>query len=435
MENSSDAPNLLLIPSRDRIYRRATTIPYSCPDLLQNHTMAPLTSLFAFVALFFAFAIATHTSNWAVLVSTSRFWFNYRHLANVLSLYRTVKRLGIPDSQIILMLPDDMACNPRNSFPGTVFNDKSRLLDLYDDKGQGEQEGMGGIEVDYRGNEVTVENFIRLLTDRWPSSQPSSKRLMTDDRSNILIYMTGHGGNEFLKFQDAEEISSFDLADAFEQMWEKKRYHELLFMIDTCQANTMYPAFYTPNIIATGSSAKDQSSYSHHADQDVGVAVIDRWTYTNLEFLEARLNGTASDVRLGELFDYYTFERVHSEAGVRYDLFPGVAEAARDRRILDFFGNVQGVEVDDGDAEDGSWREDLEKLKRFVEIAEAEEKRMAAKESPSEPASAQDGSIAEGRQKSGRPALDMAKGGESWLKQAVGVGSLLALGAAWFVVK
>ena len=47
---------------------------------------------------------------------------------------------------------------------------------------------------------------------------------MTDERSNILVYMTGHGGNEFLKFQDAEEISAFDLADAFEQMWEKKRY-------------------------------------------------------------------------------------------------------------------------------------------------------------------------------------------------------------------
>lgn len=35
--------------------------------------------------------------------------------------------------------------------------------------------------------------------------------------------MTGHGGNEFLKFQDNEEISAFDIADAFEQMWEKKR--------------------------------------------------------------------------------------------------------------------------------------------------------------------------------------------------------------------
>ena len=402
--------------------------------------MAPFTYLFALLALFLALASATHTSNWAVLVSTSRFWFNYRHLANVLSLYRTVKRLGIPDSQIILMLPDDMACNPRNSFPGSVFNDKSRLLDLYDDKGGEQKEGMGGIEVDYRGNEVTVENFVRLLTDRWPSSQPASKRLMTDDRSNILIYMTGHGGNEFLKFQDAEEISSFDLADAFEQMWEKKRYHELLFMIDTCQANTMYPAFYTPNIIATGSSAKDQSSYSHHADQDVGVAVIDRWTYANLEFLESRLNSTSSDVRLGELFDYYTFDRVHSEAGVRHDLFPGGREAVRDRRVLDFFGNVQGVEVDSAEDESAaSWQEDLRKLERFVELAKAEEEAAAAaaRESPAEAAEAVKESVvtAEQKQSPPRAALDMAKGGEGWLKRAVGVGSLLALGAAWFVVK
>lgn len=38
-----------------------------------------------------------HTNNWAVLVDTSRFWFNYRHVANVLSIYRSCKRLGIPD--------------------------------------------------------------------------------------------------------------------------------------------------------------------------------------------------------------------------------------------------------------------------------------------------------------------------------------------------
>lgn len=85
--------------------------------------------------------IATNTNNWAVLVSTSRFWFNYRHMANVLSMYRTVKRLGIPDSQIILMLSDDVACNSRNLFPGSVFNNKDHAIDLYGDS----------VEVDYRG--------------------------------------------------------------------------------------------------------------------------------------------------------------------------------------------------------------------------------------------------------------------------------------------
>ena len=168
--------------------------------------------IFYFV-LILTLVSAEHTSNWAVLVSTSKFWFNYRHAANALSLYRTVKRLGIPDSQIILMLPDDMACNPRNAFPGAVYNNGQRVLDLYGNN----------IEVDYRGNEVTVENFIRLMTDRVGDDMPKSKRLLTDDKSNILVYMTGHGGEEFLKFQDTEEISAFDIADAFGQMWEKKR--------------------------------------------------------------------------------------------------------------------------------------------------------------------------------------------------------------------
>ncbi|KAJ3356786.1 hypothetical protein HDU91_005507, partial [Kappamyces sp. JEL0680] len=72
------------------------------------------------------FSSSGHTNNWAVLVDTSRFWFNYRHIANTLSIYRTVKRLGIPDSNIILMLADDVACNARNPVPATVYNSNKR---------------------------------------------------------------------------------------------------------------------------------------------------------------------------------------------------------------------------------------------------------------------------------------------------------------------
>lgn len=62
---------------------------------------------------------------------------------------------------------------------------------------------------------------------------PRSKRLLTDARSNVLVYITGHGGNEFLKFQDNEEISAFDVADAFEQMWQKKRYVVIYHRMNT----------------------------------------------------------------------------------------------------------------------------------------------------------------------------------------------------------
>ncbi|KAI0461362.1 glycosylphosphatidylinositol anchor biosynthesis [Komagataella kurtzmanii] len=256
-------------------------------------------------------------------------------MANVLSFYRTVKRLGIPDSQIILMMSDDVACNPRNAFPGSVFNNKDRALDLYGDN----------IEVDYRGYEVTVENFIRLLTDRWGPDHPRSKRLLTDESSNIFIYLTGHGGEDFLKFQDAEEISSYDIADAFQQMAEKKRYNEIFFMIDTCQANTMYSKFYSPNILAVGSSRLDESSYSHHSDTELGVAVIDRFTYYNLEFLEQIEKD--SNKTMADLFETYTFEDIHSHAGIRTDLYNRNLSKVL---LTDFFGNVQKVEV--GNLED-----------------------------------------------------------------------------------
>ncbi|KAI6019989.1 peptidase C13 family-domain-containing protein [Pisolithus orientalis] len=271
-----------------------------------------------------------HTNNWAVLVCASRYWFNYRHMANALGMYRTVKRLGIPDSNIILMLADDVACNARNKFPGSVYAKSGRHLDLYG----------GNIEVDYRGYEVTVENFIRLLTGRVDPSVPRSKRLLTDDRSNIFVYMTGHGGNEFLKFQDNEEISAFDIADAFEQMWQKKRYNEIFFMIDTCQANTMYSQFYSPNILATGSSEIGENSYSHENDNDVGVSVIDSYTHFVLEFMEG-INKT-SQVSMQDLFSSYDPVKIRSHPGVRSDLFQRPLEGAL---VTDFFGGVSQAEI------------------------------------------------------------------------------------------
>ena len=88
-------------------------------------------------------------------------------------------------------------------------------------------------------SQVTVENFVRLLTGRLVPSTPRSKRLLTDDGSNILIYMTGHGGDGFLKFQDSEEITNVELADAFQQMWQKRRS-------DLCFVNLLAIQFCIP---------------------------------------------------------------------------------------------------------------------------------------------------------------------------------------------
>lgn len=102
------------------------------------------------------FGFCHNNNNWAILIDTSAYWFNYRHASNILGIYSQIKFRGIPDSQIILMIAEDLACNARNVFPGTVVNNELRRENL-----------MGGdVEVDYRGPEVSVENLIKLLTSK-----------------------------------------------------------------------------------------------------------------------------------------------------------------------------------------------------------------------------------------------------------------------------
>jgi glycosylphosphatidylinositol transamidase (GPIT) subunit GPI8 len=201
------------------------------------------------------------------------------------------------------------------------------------------------------------------------------------------------------------------------------RYHEILFMIDTCQANTMYSKFKSPNIIATGSSEIDQSSYSHHADNDVGVAVIDRYTYYNLDFLESQVREPNSKATVGDLFDSYDEEKIHSHPGVRWDLFPGGEKAGRERLLMDFFGNVQNVEVDSV-GNDTEWKEDLlllgKKISELKERAELQEKNTTA------PAP-----LLENHTSRRIMAAKVEVDDQWWGKKAIGVSALVGCSLVW----
>lgn len=189
----------------------------------------------------------------------------------------------------------------------------------------------------------------------------------------------------------------------------------------------MYSKFYSPNIIAVGSSKLDQSSYSHHADVDVGVAVIDRFTYYNLEFLENQVQNQSSKLTLGDLFDSYDESAIHSTPGFSYERFPGGEQAGRNRLVMDFFGNVQNVEVSNPEAtSDATWKEDLAALERLVKaMQEANEtstllhlREPEADLPPASPAS--------------KPAIGF-KVEQSIQKQAAGAAVILGGLGMWFV--
>jgi glycosylphosphatidylinositol transamidase (GPIT) subunit GPI8 len=198
---------------------------------------------------------------------------------------------------------------------------------------------VSGVQVDLRGEAVTVATFLSILSGKWSADTPENLRLRSGPNSNLLVYMTGHGGDGFLKFQDAEEVSSQDLADAFHAAYVNGKYGSALFLIDTCQGATMFSRFYAPNVVAIASSALGENSYSHHSDNRIGVAIIDRFTFYLLgELSRISMNSTLT---LEELFDRISNSPVHSTVQWRTDLLQD--RAFEDLLVTDYFGMVQQV--------------------------------------------------------------------------------------------
>ena len=137
-----------------------------------------------------------------------------------------------------------------------------------------------------QGEDVNMKSLMALLTGRHHSNTPLSKRLNTNEDSNVLLFISGHGGDEFMKFQDYEEISAHEIAHGIQEMHMKKRFKNMMLVVDTCQASTLSSLISTPNVISLSSSKKDENSYAYHSNSHLGLSVIDRFSYKLVEYFK-----------------------------------------------------------------------------------------------------------------------------------------------------
>ena len=172
----------------------------------------------------------SYANNVYILLSASKFYFNYRHTLNVMIMYKYLKENGITDDQILLMLPTDHGCSPKNPFPGTLYHTHAHDFNwLCDD-----------IEVDYKAEDLTADTILNMMRGRYEDFYPLSKKLHTNSDSRIFMYFNGHGGENFFKIQDTDLIHSEDLAKVFNEMHIKGLYKELFMILDTCEAESMF---------------------------------------------------------------------------------------------------------------------------------------------------------------------------------------------------
>ena len=222
---------------------------------------------------------------WVVVVGASRYFANYRHAGNALAVRKAARRFGVPRDRILVLLAEDPTLDARNPMRGEVYlhaNQKFTDNLAVDDDGS-------YADVDYANEEVTPELVRNLLTGRYDVSTPKSKRLDSNEHSNLFVYLTGHGGDEFLKFHDADELSAKELALTFAEMRAKRRFKRCILVVDTCQAGSLFKYLdnSTSGILAMASAKLGENAYASPADATTGVALADRFTEQAIRWLSS----------------------------------------------------------------------------------------------------------------------------------------------------
>ena len=147
-------------------------------------------------------AVSVRADNYAVLVAGSNTYGNYRHQADVCHAYKLLRKYGIPESNIITFMFDDVAFDEMNPFPGRLFNrptnNHTRGVDVY--------VGCGGsIEANiYRGADVIPDVYMAVITGNVsgvPAGKAVLKSTATDD---VFLNFVDHGGPGTVSYTSAQ---------------------------------------------------------------------------------------------------------------------------------------------------------------------------------------------------------------------------------------
>ncbi len=229
----------------------------------------------------------------AILVQGSSGWANYRHQADVLNVYRMLKRNGWDDDHIILVVSDEIADNPKNTFPGQV-RCSTYGEDLY-----------RGAVIDYSTDTLSVSDVSDILLGR--SSPHLPVVLNSSEKTNVLLFWSGHGcfasgrkPNGFV-WRDSEGIfSDGDLRETLEQMASDKRYRKMLLLLEPCYSRNMaVQAEGIPGILSIASAGAGESSFADFHSAELNIWMSDRFSNNLVNTLSANPDQTYK-----ELYEY-----------------------------------------------------------------------------------------------------------------------------------
>jgi len=217
--------------------------------------------------------------NWALLVAGSNTWMNYRHQADVCHAYQVLHSHGIPESNIVVMMYDDIANNAENpaKFKGKVYNNPAKAVDVY-----------AGVPKDCTGNDVTAANFLAVLSGDKKAVKGcngAAKIINSGPNDNVFVFFSDHGAPGLVAMPVGPYLYAKDLVATLKSMAAANKFKQLVFYLEACESGSMFDPLLPNNIniFATTASNAQESSYACYYDSEVGAYLGDLYSVNWME--------------------------------------------------------------------------------------------------------------------------------------------------------
>ena len=204
--------------------------------------------------------------NKAVLICGSEGWYNYRHQADLLYVYSTLKAHNFTDDDIILIMRDDIAYHTKNKYPGVIKASEDGE-NLYRD-----------VVIDYRADTLGVKDIEDILVGN--KNDRLTTVLESTDKDNVLLYWTGHGTSQSFSWLGKEEkFTDQQMERTVRKMYEDKKYLSMLIFTEPCYSGSVIQAIEgIPLVLGITAADDNESSFAENYSEDLGVWMCDRFT-------------------------------------------------------------------------------------------------------------------------------------------------------------
>lgn len=223
-------------------------------------------------------------SRYAVVVSASDTWVNYRHQADTLAFYQMLKSSGYDDDHIILIMEDNIANHPNNARPGDI-----RVMpdgeNLYRD-----------VKVDYHLSDISVADLSDIMTGK--VSERLKEVIEPTASDNIIMFWCGHGSRNTLMWGSGMYVYGNDMKRLINDLHAENRYRKLMFVLDACYSGTIGEACERiPGVLVFTAAHSNESSKADVFDRELNVWLSNGFTRTFRD--EVTIN---PDITLRELY-------------------------------------------------------------------------------------------------------------------------------------